>query len=184
MSKRRDRSDSTYKPSAEAKPTREEQYQLRLGRYTVVLDESNSEVGFEGSDRDEPVAKQPVKVETLSEEREVEHSQSQEMSQQQAGGFSMEVFMRMMAEIETSRERRREEADRRREDAERRTEDGRREEAEEQRARDREREDRILTQLQNQLEAANGRARPAAEPVRAPMPSLRRLCANALHSCL
>ena len=50
---------------------------------------------------------------------------------------------------------------------------------EEQRARDREREDRILTQLQNQLEAANGRARPAAEPVRDPMPSLPRLSANA-----
>ena len=90
------------------------------------------------------------------------------MSQQQVGGFSMEV-LRMMAEIETSRERRREEADRRREDAERRTV---------QRARDREREDRILTQLQNQLEAVNGRARPAAEPVRAPMPSLPRLSAN------
>ena len=114
MSKRRDGSDSTYKPSAEAKPTREEQYQLRSGRYTVVLDESDSDIGFEGSDRDKPVARQPVKVERLS--GEIEQSESQEMSQEQTGGFSMEVFMRMMVEIETSRERRREEANRCREE--------------------------------------------------------------------
>jgi len=93
-------------------------------------------------------------------EEEVERggqSGSLEMNQQQAGGLSMEVFMRMMTEMEMNRERRREEAERRRE----------------------ERDERILTQIQTQWETMNGRVRPVADPVRSPMPALPRVGINA-----
>ena len=50
----------------------------------------------------------------------------------------------------------------------------------EQRQREREKQKRILTQLQNLMTAMNGRVRTIADPVRSPMPTLPRLGSNSL----
>jgi len=53
------------------------------------------------------------------------------MSRQENIGFSVETFMRMLAEMEKNRDRRRKEADRRREERERREQERERKRAEE-----------------------------------------------------
>ena len=151
-----------------------------------MISESDSDCG------DELIAGLEVKVEDIPEktrkespleslgvaegsegevERERDQSGEVRMSQQPTGGFSMEIFMRMMAEMEANRDRRREEADRCREEVERQREERKREEMAEQRQRDRENQERILTQLQNQMMAMNGRVRPVADPVSLPCPA-------------
>ena len=126
--------------------------------------------------------------------RERDQSSEVRMSQQLTGGFSMESFMRMMAEMEASRYRRIEEVERYREEFERQREERRREDMAEQRQREerwreemaeqrqkeREKQERILTQLQNQMTAMNRRVRTIADPVRSPMPTLLCLGSNAL----
>jgi len=68
MSGRSHQTDSTYQLSAEVRHTREEQYQLRSGRSTVVINDSGSDLG------DEFVARPEVKVEEIPEKIRVESS--------------------------------------------------------------------------------------------------------------
>ena len=141
-----------------------------------------------GIDRDRAVELVPVE---LVPEPECK------MSRNENPGFSMETFMKMLAEMEENRDRRRaeeREIERKREldrerkraeetEIERERELGRErkraEEREAERERElereswsKEREDRLVEQLQAQLEVANGGARRAAEPVRANIPTL------------
>ena len=66
MSGKKDQADSTYQPAAEVKNTRKDRYELRLGRSTVVISESDSDCG------DELIAGLEVKVEDITEETRVE----------------------------------------------------------------------------------------------------------------
>ena len=144
-----------------------------------------------GIDRDRAVELVPVE---LVPEPECK------MSRNKNPGFSMETFMKMLAEMEENRDRRRaeereierkRELDRERKRAKEREIERERElererkraeerEAERERElererRSKEREDRLVEQLQAQLEVANGGARREAEPVRANIPTLPRL---------
>ena len=78
------------------------------------------------------------------------------ISRHENTGFSMESFMRMLAEMEENRDRRREEADRREEERERREQEREKKRGEEREA-ERERQDEIERKQEEQREAERQR---------------------------
>ena len=201
MSRKKDGTDSAYKPHSGSKKTREEQYHLRSGHQVVEIDGSDSALGSDRASTGEPeigsrtVSREEGSLEAVSggpsdvgEFEENIHRTGEvrearpKMSRQESAGFNMETFMKMMADMEEKRDRRREEERRKeREDREeqrrrdREKEETEREEREQERKRDREREDRVIQQLQEQLGAANATTRPIPEQTRMPIPTLPKL---------
>ena len=201
MSRRKDKTNPSEK-----QPTKEEHHRIRSGNPVVDINDSDSASGSEAASVGEAikgdinvrshrwressiqraVAEYEEGISELSssgEGRTIKH----EMSRQESARFSMEAFMRMMAEVEESRDKRREESERQRKEEEglrreeervRREEDDRQRREEERKRREEEREEnrRIIQQLQEQVVAV--RALVAAMPARPVIPNLPRLGAE------
>ena len=92
------------------------------------------------------------------------------MSAPENGSMTMEGMMRMMMELEASRDTLREKAERDRREEER----GKRDQTRE--LRWQERDERMMTRWQSQMDAASTRARPGSEMAKIPVATLPRLC--------
>ena len=91
------------------------------------------------------------------------------MSAPENSGMTMEGMMRMMMELEASRDTRQEEAERKREAERERREEEQDKREQERELRWQEREERMMTRWQNQMDAASTRARPGSEVAKIPV---------------
>ena len=133
MSQRKDKTDPSEK-----QPTKEEHHRIRSGNPVVDINDSDSTSGSEAASVGEAIRgdisersrrwRESSIQRTVAEYKEgiSELSSSgegrtikREMSRQESAGFSMEAFMRMMAEVEESRDKGREESERLRKEEDR-----------------------------------------------------------------
>ena len=173
MSKRK-ASDSTYKPPSGVRLPHDKDYQLRSVQRTIVIDEVDS-----GRESEAPSAVgEPERRDTGLEIEAESHIESKpKMSREDSQVSGMDLLARIMTEMREDRKedrRRQEERERNEEEKERKW----REELATKEAREREREDKLMTKFQEQLALATRGDRPAVDRARVHVPTLPKWAEN------